>query len=61
MKQSNGLIMRVCRVKIDTLSLFLPIGILIRAHRIEVWHKDASTLKETKLLEKVYRVDGWMR
>ena len=31
------------------------------AARIEVWHKDASTKKETKLLEKVYRVDGWMR
>ena len=31
------------------------------AARIEVWHKDASTQKETKLLEKVYRVDGWMR
>ena len=31
------------------------------AARIEVWHKDASTRKETKLLEKVYRVDGWMR
>ena len=31
------------------------------AARIEVWHKDANTQKETKLLEKVYRVDGWMR
>ena len=31
------------------------------AARIEVWHKDASTQKETKLLEKVYRVDGYMR
>lgn len=31
------------------------------AARIEVWHKDASTGKETKLLEKIYRVEGWMR
>ena len=31
------------------------------AARIEVWHKDVSTQKETKLSEKVYRVDGWMR
>ena len=29
--------------------------------RIEVWHKDAKTGKETKLMEKVYRVEGWMR
>jgi len=31
------------------------------AARIEVWHKDAKTGKETKLMEKVYRVEGWMR
>lgn len=31
------------------------------AARIEVWHKDASTGVETKLMEKVYRVEGWMR
>lgn len=31
------------------------------AARIEVWHKNASTNEETKLLEKVYRVEGWMR
>ena len=31
------------------------------AARIEVWHKDASTGNETKLMEKVYRVEGWMR
>ena len=31
------------------------------AARIEVWHKDASTGVETKLLEKTYRVEGWMR
>ncbi len=31
------------------------------AARIEVWHKDARTGIETKLLEKVYRVEGWMR
>ena len=31
------------------------------AARIEVWHKDASTGEETKLLEKTYRVEGWMR
>lgn len=31
------------------------------AARIEVWHRDASTGKETKLLEKIYRVEGWMR
>ena len=31
------------------------------AARVEVWHKDAKTGKETKLMEKVYRVEGWMR
>ena len=31
------------------------------AARIEGWHKDECTQKETKLLEKVYRVDGYMR
>ena len=31
------------------------------AARIEVWHKDAKTGEETKLMEKVYRVEGWMR
>jgi len=31
------------------------------AARIEVWHKNASTGEETKLLEKIYRVEGWMR
>ena len=29
--------------------------------RIEVWHKNASSGEETKLLEKIYRVEGWMR
>ena len=31
------------------------------AARIEVWFKSAETKKESKLLEKVYRVEGWMR
>ena len=31
------------------------------AARVEVWHKDASTGEETKLMEKTYRVEGWMR
>ena len=31
------------------------------AARIEVWFKDAETGDEKKLLEKVYRVEGWMR
>ena len=31
------------------------------AARIEVWHKDAKSGQETKLMEKVYRVEGWMR
>ena len=31
------------------------------AARIEVWHRNASTGEETKLLEKIYRVEGWMR
>ena len=31
------------------------------AARIEVWFKDAKTKEEKKLLEKVYRVEGWMR
>lgn len=29
--------------------------------RVEVWHKNASTGKETKLMEKNYQVEGWMR
>ncbi len=31
------------------------------AARIEVWHKNANTGKERKLMEKVYRVEGWER
>ena len=31
------------------------------AARIEVWHKDAKTGEATKLMEKTYRVEGWMR
>ena len=31
------------------------------AARIEVWFKDAETNQESKLMEKVYRVEGWMR
>ena len=31
------------------------------AARIEVWFKDADTKKERKLMEKMYRVEGWMR
>lgn len=31
------------------------------AARIEVWFKDAETGEEKKLLEKVYRVEGWQR
>lgn len=31
------------------------------AARIEVWHRNAETKQEMKLLEKVYRVEGWMR
>ena len=31
------------------------------AARIEVWFKNAETNRESKLLEKVYRVEGWMR
>ena len=31
------------------------------AARIEVWYKDAKTGKERKLMEKVYRVEGWER
>lgn len=31
------------------------------AARIEVWLKDAETNQESKLMEKVYRVEGWMR
>ena len=27
----------------------------------EVWHRNAVTGEETKLLEKIYRVEGWMR
>ena len=31
------------------------------AARIEVWFRDVETGAERKLLEKIYRVDGWMR
>lgn len=31
------------------------------AARIEVWYKNAETNQESKLLEKIYRVEGWMR
>lgn len=31
------------------------------AARIEVWHRSAATGKEIKLMEKIYRVEGWQR
>ena len=31
------------------------------AARIEVWYRDAKTGNERKLMEKVYRVEGWQR
>ena len=31
------------------------------AARIEVWYKNALTKKERKLMDKIYRVEGWMR
>lgn len=31
------------------------------AARFEVWFRDADTGQETKLREKVYRIEGWMR
>ena len=31
------------------------------AARIEVWFRDAHTMEEKKLVEKTYRVEGWMR
>lgn len=31
------------------------------AARIEVWYRDAATKEDRKLLEKIYRVEGWMR
>ena len=31
------------------------------AARIEVWFKSSETNKESKLMEKIYRVEGWMR
>ena len=31
------------------------------AARIEVWFKDAKTKEKKKLVEKVYRVEGWQR
>ena len=31
------------------------------AVRVEVWRKDSATRKEHKLMEKVYRMEGWMR
>lgn len=31
------------------------------AARIEVWFRDAATNQERKLVEKIYRVEGWMR
>lgn len=31
------------------------------AARVEVWYRNGTTKQERKLLEKVYRVEGWMR
>lgn len=31
------------------------------AARIEVWFKNTNTGEEIKLLEKIYRVEGWER
>lgn len=31
------------------------------AVRVEVWHRDSITHKEIKLMEKLYRMEGWMR
>ena len=31
------------------------------ADRVEVWYRNGTTKQERKLLEKVYRVEGWMR
>lgn len=31
------------------------------AVRVEVWHRDSATQQEVKLMEKVYRMEGWMR
>ena len=31
------------------------------AARIEVWYKNAKTGEEQKLLDKIYRVEGWQR
>lgn len=31
------------------------------AVRVEVWHRDSISCKETKLMEKIYRMEGWMR
>ena len=31
------------------------------AARIEVWYKNAETKEERKLMEKIYRVEGWER
>lgn len=31
------------------------------AVRVEVWHKEKESHKETKLLEKIYKMEGWMR
>ena len=31
------------------------------AVRVEVWHHDTSTGKDSKLVEKTYRMEGWMR
>jgi len=31
------------------------------AARIEVWFRNSSTKEEQKLMDKVYRVEGWMR
>ena len=31
------------------------------AVRVEVWHRNTITGKERRLLQKVYRMEGWMR
>ena len=31
------------------------------AVRVEVWHRDSANCKEVKLIEKIYRMEGWQR
>ena len=60
MKSGDG-ICESSRVAIDSTSSHEGDWGDFCAARVEVWHKDAQTGQETKLMEKIHRVEGWKR